>query len=121
MTTERQSLQASDGHRILLDLWRPAEPAGLVHLFHGLAEHPARYERFAGHCNAEGFAVAAHNHRGHGENCNGDELGHYADQNGWDKVISDAALVHDSLISRMPDNTSADTRPWPRIRKLWAI
>jgi len=103
MTTERQSLQATDGHRILLDLWRPAKPAALIHLFHGLAEHPARYERFAEHCNAEGFAVAAHSHRGHGENCKGDELGHYADQNGWDKTISDAALVHDSLIRKMPD------------------
>ncbi len=101
-TAERQSLQAKDGRRILIDIWSPSQPRALIHLFHGLGEHPARYERFANHCNELGFAVAAHNHRGHGENCPEDELGHYDDKDGWDKVISDAALVQDELIRQLP-------------------
>ena len=103
LTAERQSLQAKDGRRILIDIWNPSQPKALIHLFHGLGEHPARYERFANHCNSLGFAVAAHNHRGHGENCPEDELGHYADKDGWDKVISDAALVQDELIRQLPN------------------
>ena len=103
MTAERQSLQAFDGRRILVDIWRPSDPVALVHVFHGLGEHPARYERFARHCNTLGFAVAAHNHRGHGENYSEDELGHYDDSDGWDKVISDAAHVQDSITRQMPD------------------
>jgi len=102
-TAERQSLQAADGHRILIDTWKPSQPAALIHVFHGLAEHPARYERFAGHCNAQGLAVAAHSHRGHGENCAEEQLGHYADSNGWDHVISDARLVQDELVRQMPN------------------
>jgi alpha-beta hydrolase superfamily lysophospholipase len=102
-TAERQSLQAGDGRRILIDIWRPPQPTALIHVFHGLAEHPARYERFARHCNAQGLAVAAHNHRGHGENCSEDELGHYADNDGWDHVISDARLVQDELIRQWPN------------------
>ncbi len=101
-SAERQILQASDGHRILVDVWRPAKPRALIHVLHGLGEHPACYERFANHCNAQGIAVAAHNHRGHGENCTDEELGHYADHGGWDKVISDAAQVQDALTKQMP-------------------
>ncbi len=100
---ERQCLPAADGRRILIDLWCPARPVALIHLLHGLGEHPARYERFARHCNQQGIAVAAHNHRGHGENCPENELGHYADEEGWDKLISDATLVQGALIRQIPD------------------
>lgn len=95
---ERQSLPATDGRRILVDIWRPAHPVALIHLMHGLGEHPTRYERFAMHCNQQGIAVAAHNHRGHGENCPEDELGHFADAAGWDKLITDAEMVQDTLV-----------------------
>jgi alpha-beta hydrolase superfamily lysophospholipase len=42
---------------------------------------------------ASGIIVVAHNHRGHGENCDNESLGHYADKDGWNKVIADALLV----------------------------
>jgi alpha-beta hydrolase superfamily lysophospholipase len=102
VTARRESLQAVDGRRILVDLWAPSEPRMLIHIFHGLGEHPARYERFANYCNTLGVAVGIHNHRGHGENCSAEELGHYADQDGWTKVISDAAIVQDELIRQIP-------------------
>lgn len=94
----RQSLQATDGRRILVDIWRPSQPVALIHLMHGLGEHPARYERFARHCNQQGIAVAAHSHRGHGENCPEEELGHFADAGGWDKLITDAEMVQNTLV-----------------------
>ena len=102
LTAARQSLEAEDGRKILVDIWNPSQPKALVHIFHGLGEHPARYERFASHCNGLGFAVAAHNHRGHGENCSDDELGHYDDNDGWDKLISDAVLVQENLTRQIP-------------------
>ena len=102
VTAKRESLQAEDGRRILVDIWAPAEPKALIHIFHGLGEHPARYERFANYCNTQGIAVGIHNHRGHGENCSAEELGHYADKDGWNKVISDAAIVQDELIRQVP-------------------
>ena len=102
VTANRESLQASDGHRILVDIWAPSEPKALIHIFHGLGEHPARYERFANYCNTLGIAVGVHNHRGHGENCSAEELGHYADDDGWNKLISDAAIVQDELTRQIP-------------------
>ena len=102
-SARRLRLQAADGHRILVDAWQPPEAVALVHLFHGLSEHPARYDRFARLCNTRGIAVAAHAHRGHGENCDESSLGHFSDDNGWNKVISDAAQVQDHLRQIVPD------------------
>lgn len=87
-------LPAEDGHAIRLYTWWPDSrqaPAALVHVFHGLGEHAGRYERFARACNAANLAVVAHNHRGHGETA--ELAGHFADHDGWDRVIGDALLV----------------------------
>lgn len=98
-------LEAADGHRVLTDCWSPSGTEtvrAVVQVLHGLGEHAARYERFAVECVANGYAVVAHNHRGHGETCDGDSLGHFADESGWDKVIADAKLVQDDVLTRFP-------------------
>lgn len=103
---ERSLIDAGDGHRIVVDCWSPADatPArGIVQILHGLAEHAARYERFARVCTQCGYVVAAHNHRGHGETCADGGLGHYADDGGWGKVIGDVALVQKNVLARYPD------------------
>ncbi len=43
-------------------------PKGTIHINHGLAEHSARYARFARALNLAGYNVYAHDHRGHGVN-----------------------------------------------------
>jgi alpha-beta hydrolase superfamily lysophospholipase len=43
-------------------------PKAVVHICHGLAEHSARYARFAIALNQAGYHVYAHDHRGHGAN-----------------------------------------------------
>lgn len=101
----RSVVDAPDGHRILIDTWQPQDDIiGLIHIFHGLGEHAARYDRFAQACVSRGYVVCAHNHRGHGENCAPDNLGHYADADGWDTVINDALQVQQSLTERFPNH-----------------
>ena len=47
--------------------WQPQAPArGVVLLAHGYAEHLGRYEHVAAHLTAQGFAVYAVDHWGHG-------------------------------------------------------
>jgi len=88
-------IEAADGHRIPLRRWSPmSEPRAVIQVLHGLAEHAGRYERFAGACVDAGYAVVAHDHRGHGEAAA--RLGHFADRGGWDAVVSDALAVNES-------------------------
>ena len=106
VVARRTTLPADDGHQILVDSWHPesgTSPKALLHLFHGLGEHTARYERFSQFCAAAGIIVVAHNHRGHGENCGADSLGHYADKDGWNKLIADALLVQNDARGNYPD------------------
>src|SRR5205085_2061158 len=41
-------------------------PRGVIQVNHGIAEHAARYGRFAEAMSDAGFHVYAHDHRGHG-------------------------------------------------------
>lgn len=80
--------------------WLPAEaPRAVLVLFHGMLEHSSRYAPFAEALNAQGIAVYAQDHLGHGESVQFDALrGHFADQNGNGFVIRDClhmlALAH---------------------------
>lgn len=85
-------LRALDGHIIHMQLWQPDGACrGLIHLFHGLGEYAARYEQFALQATTAGYAVCAHDHRGHGGH---DELqGHFDNENGWNLLVTDALLA----------------------------
>lgn len=99
---EQLRLEAPDGHGIDVFAWQPASRAvkGTLQILHGLAEHAARYERFARSCASAGFAVVAHNHRGHGSHLDASELGHFSDEHGWQKVLDDVQLVHEHVRQR---------------------
>jgi len=87
-------LAVADGHNIHVQLWAPEGQATcVIQIFHGLGEHSDRYARFAGEATERGFAVCIHDHRGHGNKS--DELGHFADSDGWQKVVSDAEMVNE--------------------------
>jgi alpha-beta hydrolase superfamily lysophospholipase len=83
-------LRADDGQSLLGRRWLPeGPPRATVQIAHGLAEHSARYARIAGALNAAGYAVYANDHRGHGPKTAPADLGHFADEGGWDKVVGD--------------------------------
>ncbi|NOX40746.1 MAG: alpha/beta hydrolase, partial [Alphaproteobacteria bacterium] len=69
---------------------------------HGMAEHSARYDRFACALVKAGFAVFAHDHRGHGQTKAPDApLGVFAKTNGFDKVVEDVLAVNRHIKSRV--------------------
>src|SRR5690606_29990385 len=88
-------LPAEDGHLIFVRLWHPhhLDVKGVIKIAHGMAEHSARYSELAQYLVNAGYAVIAHDHRGHGQSIPQGMAGHYADQNGWELVISDMAAV----------------------------
>ena len=90
--TESSFTSAADGTEIATTAWVDARdsPKGSVQIAHGLAEHAARYDRFARALNEAGFLVFATDHRGHGRTGENSEpgLGHFGAV-GFDGLIAD--------------------------------
>ena len=85
-------LDASDRSRLFVNQWLPNAPLkALILLAHGMAEHSARYARLAESFCAEGYGVYAP-----------DQLGHFADDDGWCKVVGDLASLNQFLGQRHP-------------------
>lgn len=85
---------------------QPAEgaPKAIVLVCHGLAEHSARYRRFAALLAARGYHVYAHDHRGHGGTvAPGAELGRFARKEGARLVVDDVVAVRDFAARQHPD------------------
>ncbi len=98
---ETTSFKASDSKKIIYRIWIPENNHihSIVHIFHGMAEHSARYERFANYLNGLGIAVYAQDHRGHGMTASDEELGWFAEKNGWKRVLQDGYEL-DQIIAK---------------------
>ena len=104
MTHDTFWLTASDHSRLFVNLWLPERPLkALILLAHGMAEHSARYERLATALCAEGYGVYAPDLRGHGKTAEQGVLGHYADQDGWNKVVGDLASLQQHIGQLHPE------------------
>ncbi|SDB83908.1 Lysophospholipase, alpha-beta hydrolase superfamily [Raineyella antarctica] len=68
-----------------------------------MAEHSARYERFAQALTAVGYAVYASDHRGHGGTAADADVGYFGDTDGWDTVVADLAEVGAHARAEYPD------------------
>ena len=102
--TETFTIARPDGHAIFTRLWRPdAAPRAALQIVHGLAEHSARYARLAEALTAQGFAVYAHDHRGHGPDCPPADLGFFAENDGWRKLLDDIDAVAARIAADFPD------------------
>ena len=103
MKSDTFELRAEDGASIHIHRWLPeGEIRAIVQVAHGLAEHGARYARFAEALTSAGYAVYADDHRGHGKTAAADLLGHFADKNGWSLVLSDLRALGAKAKSEHP-------------------
>lgn len=98
------TLRADDGQSLFVYEWLPSQtPHGVVQIVHGMAEHAARYEDTARALNSAGWAVYAADNRGHGKMTREQDLGHFADHDGWATVLRDLKRVRDEARSRHPE------------------
>jgi alpha-beta hydrolase superfamily lysophospholipase len=93
MITDTFTFKGSDGKEIFSRKWLPETDIkikAVIQIAHGMAEHSARYEGFAKALTENNFGVYANDHRGHGQTaCSIENLGFFADKNGWDLVVND--------------------------------
>ena len=79
-------------------IYRPeGEVKGCVQLLHGMAEYKERYEGFICSLTEHGYACVIHDHLGHGLECDEKDLGFFASDNGWEKLLEDTSEVMDKL------------------------
>ncbi|WP_416355273.1 alpha/beta fold hydrolase [Aureimonas phyllosphaerae] len=72
------------------------EPVAVLLLFHGLAEHSARYERTARDLATLGITTYVHDHRGHGSTTAHDApLRRFAKRDGVRKILRDCHAVRE--------------------------
>ncbi len=79
MMTEKQfKLTVQDNTNIEVKVnFTDVDSKGIIHIFHGMAEHMERYDKLAHALSKHGFDVIRHNHRGHGINIDESTRGHY--------------------------------------------
>ncbi len=83
--------------------WEIASPRGVILIAHGMSEHGARYDHFASVLNAAGYAVYAPDHRGHGRTAGDlDNVGFFAESNGWNWVVEDFIGVAKMMKEKYP-------------------
>lgn len=91
------------GRGIFTRRWSPAgSPRAAVMIAHGLAEHGGRYARLAGALTGAGFAVYAHDHRGHGPACPPADLAFFAERDGWRECLNDLHAVAQAIRAAHP-------------------
>lgn len=102
MNTSTEYFTASDGKQIALHSWIPdGGIQGVLQISHGMTEYAKRYAPFAEILTENGFAVFAHDHRGHGETAESQEnLGFLAEKNGFNRVVLDLREIIEMLHSR---------------------
>ena len=103
MQQENSWIGASDGTALHLTRWysdRP--PKAALMIAHGMAEHSARYARLAGELVDNGYEVYAIDQRGHGQTAQRGIQGHYAERDGWSKVVGDLASLNHHIRKQHP-------------------
>lgn len=95
--TTKTTLNGRRG-RITIRRWDPPNPRRVVVIVHGIAEHSGRYEHVAQRFAADGAAVYAPDHFGHGHSEG--ERGLIDD---FDDLVADLAAVIELAASEHPD------------------
>ena len=82
----------------------PDGPAcGIVQIAHGVSEHVSRYDAFMKLLAENGFIALGNDHLGHGASVNSeDELGWFAESDGWNVLVADMRKLHNITCAESP-------------------
>lgn len=93
MNFKNFEFNGSDGNKVTGYKWetdKKVKVKAVLQISHGMAEHAARYDRFAEKLNEAGYIVYANDHKGHGKTAGTvEECGFFSEENGWEIVRDD--------------------------------
>lgn len=97
------NVQSPHRNDIQVSVWLPeGRPRAVIQIFHGMAEHIARYDRPAIELARRGYAVVGHNHQGHGPETPKEKLGYFYDKDGWINIMEDGYAVTEAVKKQLP-------------------
>jgi alpha-beta hydrolase superfamily lysophospholipase len=104
MKAKTFTLKGKGGTKVFVYSWLPdGKPVAVVQIVHGMAEHAARYERFAEALTKAGFAVYANDQRGHGKTAGPvEKVGWIAEKDGSELVVDDLHRLSDTIRKENP-------------------
>ncbi|MGB0840449.1 MAG: lysophospholipase [Chitinophagales bacterium] len=109
ISTNNTFSAAKDQKTVFYRTWLPENKddiRAVVQLAHGLAEHGARYERFAKALTHQGYAVYINDHRGHGETAGElSQVGYYEDGNFWKDALADMRQLNEVIQATHPNQS----------------
>ena len=80
------------------------EPRLVLQISHGMCEYFLRYEGFAEYLAERGILTVGHDHLGHGHTvASPDDLGYFADRDGWNCAVEDVHNVTKYIRKQYPD------------------
>jgi len=101
MQLKSDRFASADGPQIHVRQWMPSvQIRAAVLIAHGAAEHAGRYERFSRALAADGFAVYAPDHRGHGQTAGSLEKAGNAGPDGFNGMIRDLKQLGELIRER---------------------
>ena len=78
-------------------------PRAVLQISHGIAEYIDRYDDFMQFLAENGIAAIGEDHLGHGKSVHSDaDLGFFAEKNGWNYVVEDMKILHDTAKKKFP-------------------
>lgn len=103
-TAHISEISSNTSQMIKLASWPCESPKAIVHILHGMGEHKYRYQHFAEFLNKNAIHVYAHDHLGHGDAIDTQNpKGHFGDDDGFKKVVSNVDAVQQHIQSLHPD------------------
>ena len=104
-TTDYTYLSSNKINHIHAKVWASNEtPKGVIHILHGVAEHIERYDAFAKYMAGLNYVVVGNDHLGHGKSVRDEsELGWFGESDGWDTIIRDEHILHETIIRKHPN------------------
>jgi len=101
------TIKTEDNVNVFIYSWAPDEGVsikGAVQIFHGMAEHAARYQDFAAYLVRKGYAVFANDHRGHGKTAGALQYtGYISGNNSWKSILADTKLLNEHIHKTLPN------------------
>lgn len=101
----RFKIRDKEGFSVACRAWETEDmaPKAVLQVLHGMAEHSGRYGELAEFFLQRDIATYASDHRGHGFTAEeGGQWGCFADEDGWEKVLSDIGRLNEAIKKRYP-------------------